>query len=63
MENRILRVEQVLTMVPLKKSTIYKHMQAGIFPRPIKIGPKAVGWLYADIQQWINDRVAASRAQ
>ncbi len=63
MSNRVLRIEQVLAVVPLKKSTVYKAMKAGTFPRPIRLGLKAVGWLEADIQDWINGRIAATRSQ
>ncbi|SMG28268.1 helix-turn-helix transcriptional regulator [Paraburkholderia susongensis] len=63
MGNRVLRIDQVLAVVPLKKSTVYKAMKAGTFPRPIRLGLKAVGWLEADIQDWINGRIAASLGQ
>lgn len=45
----------------LAKSTIYKMIAKGIFPKPIQISSKAVGWLESDIQGWIEDKVGAAR--
>ncbi|MDO3618800.1 AlpA family transcriptional regulator [Ralstonia pseudosolanacearum] len=61
--NRILRIKQVMEITGLAKPTIYLHMKQGTFPRQIKLGPKAAGWLQADVQAWINSRIAASRVQ
>jgi hypothetical protein len=33
------------------------------FPRRIKLGPNSVGWLAEEIDEWIEDRVAARDAQ
>ena len=45
-------------MTGLGRSTIYAHMDAGIFPRPIKLGPRAVGWLQKEIEEWIELRLS-----
>ncbi|WP_367394985.1 helix-turn-helix transcriptional regulator [Cupriavidus sp. Agwp_2] len=61
--NRILRIKQVMEITGLAKPTIYLHMKQGTFPKQIKLGPKAAGWLASEIQTWINCRIAASRVQ
>jgi predicted DNA-binding transcriptional regulator AlpA len=33
-----------------------------MFPRPINLGPRTIGWLDRDIEAWINDKAQASRA-
>ena len=38
------------------RSTIYALMASGEFPRSIRIGARAVGWLESDIDQWIETR-------
>ena len=55
---RILRRPAVETTTGLSRSTIYQHMQAGIFPKPIRLGPKAVGWLESEVLAWIEARTA-----
>lgn len=51
----ILRRGQVEREVGLKRSTIYQRIQAGTFPRPIRLGERAVGWRAADIEQFLDD--------
>ena len=35
----------------------------GTFPAPIKLGPKASGWLVSEVQNWIAERVSARPAK
>ncbi|MFP3613181.1 AlpA family phage regulatory protein [Paraburkholderia sp. SIMBA_050] len=51
----ILRRTQVEFEVGLKRSTIYQRMQEGTFPRPIRLGERAVGWRAADIERFLED--------
>jgi len=58
---RILRRRQVEGLVGLRRSAIYAAVRAGTFPRPIHLGPRAVGWLEHEVNGWIARRVAESR--
>jgi prophage regulatory protein len=60
MENRILRRTEVLFMTGLATSTLYAKMQAGDFPRPIKLGRRAVGWKSKDVEIWITKQAEAA---
>lgn len=51
----ILRRTQVEVEVGLKRSTIYQRMQEGTFPRPIRLGERAVGWRATDIERFLED--------
>lgn len=51
----ILRRNQVEQEVGLKRSTIYQRMQEGTFPRPIRLGERAVGWRASDIELFLED--------
>lgn len=62
MNNRVKRLNGVISMVGLSRSTIYALMAAGQFPRSISLGERAVGWLESDIEAWIDSRIAASKA-
>ena len=46
---KILRRRDVKEQIGLGCSTIYALMSEGKFPKPIKIGRRAVGWLESDI--------------
>jgi len=59
---RILRFKQVTVLVGLGKTSIYRKVQEGTFPKPIKLGsPRASGWLSTEIYDWIEEQVARSR--
>ncbi|MSQ77645.1 MAG: AlpA family phage regulatory protein [Nitrospiraceae bacterium] len=53
----ILRLKDLQQRITLSRSTIYAKIAAGDFPAPIALGPRAVGWLAADVQKWIRSRV------
>lgn len=59
---KIKRLTGVKGMVGLSRSTIYAMMAAGTFPKSISLGERSVGWLDSDIAQWIDSKVAASKA-
>lgn len=50
----ILRMSAVVRRVGLSRSSIYSYQRAGIFPRAVKIGPHAVGYVEQEINEWIN---------
>lgn len=56
----ILRLSAVKNRTGLGRSTIYKKVSNGTFPKPISIGKRAVGWLESDIENWITQRVEES---
>lgn len=50
--DRILKLKEVMQITSLGSSTIYRHMQAGTFPKQIHMGRQRVGWLKSDIDAW-----------
>jgi prophage regulatory protein len=52
----VLRKKQVAKMLGLSEATIYKKQKAGVFPLPVKLGNRAIGWLTVDIQNWLAER-------
>lgn len=61
-KTRILRRPVIEEITGLRRSTIYAAIAAGTFPKPIHLGPRAVGWLETEVDQWLAERVAQSRA-
>lgn len=58
---RILRRQLVESQTGLSRSKIYDLITRDEFPRPIKIGARAVGWVEADIEAWINAKIDAAK--
>ncbi len=59
----ILRLNQVRQRTGLGRSTVYDKVKAGDFPAPVALGNRAVGWVEAEVTDWIAGRIAASRKQ
>ena len=60
-EPSFLRRKQVEARTGLARSTIYLYIKAGTFPRPVPLGPRAVGWLESDVSNWIAERIQIGR--
>lgn len=58
---QILRLPAVCRATGLDRSMVYQLEAANRFPRRIKIGARAVGWIEAEIQSWLADRITTSR--
>lgn len=54
---RILRFDDVSKMTGLSRTQIYTHAD---FPKPVKLGPRASGWIAGEVFDWI-DAAAARR--
>ncbi len=57
----ILRLPEVKRNTGLSRSTLYLKIAQGTFPKPVSLGARAVGWLEAEIQEWLQQRIEASR--
>lgn len=54
MTETILRRPDVEKRCGLSRSTIYQLMTEGRFPRPVRLGKRAVGWRESDIAGWLG---------
>ena len=52
---RLLRREAVSEKAGLSRSAIYAGMAGGMFPKPVKIGEKAVAWSEAEIEHGLRE--------
>ncbi len=59
MKERLLRRRNVEEITGLSRSSIYRLMQEGEFPRPVRVGPTAVRWRESDITAWLESRPVA----
>lgn len=53
----ILRLPEVKKRTGLARSTIYLRLTQGIFPKPINLGPRSVGWVEQDIENWLTQKI------
>jgi prophage regulatory protein len=66
----ILRRDEVERRTGLSRSAIYGKLKQNpnkphefdpTFPRPVKLGSQAVGWVESEIEDWITAQIAKSR--
>ncbi len=55
--SRILRLPEVLQRVGLSRSSVYKRISEGSFPRSIPLGAKSVGFVESEVEAWIEKRI------
>jgi prophage regulatory protein len=53
--DRILRIKTVLDRTGLSRSTMYRKMQKGTFPRNIKISTRCAGWRESAVDAWLHN--------
>ena len=45
----------------LSRSTVYQRVTEGKFPSPVSLGARSVGWIEAEVEEWIACQIEASR--
>lgn len=54
MSMKLIRIKEVMNRTGLARSTVYKYINEDKFPKPIKLGARAVAWVESEIEDWIN---------
>lgn len=62
LSDSILRWPELAKRVPISRSHAHALAAQGKFPKPIKIGPRASGWLESEINAWLAERIFQSRS-
>ena len=59
----ILRMKEVCSELGVSRASVYRLLQSGSFPKPLKLGKRAIGWERDHIQQWVKSRSAALQTE
>ncbi|OOF56380.1 DNA-binding protein [Rodentibacter genomosp. 2] len=51
---RFLRVDDVINLTGLSRSTIYDKTRVGKFPEAVNLGGNAKAWLESEVRAWMN---------
>jgi predicted DNA-binding transcriptional regulator AlpA len=60
-EFSLLRLPQVLQLIPVSKSTWWAGVKSGRFPQSYKLGPKTTVWRAEDIQGFLSSLAEEKR--
>jgi prophage regulatory protein len=55
---RLMRLNAVMEKTGLGRSSVYKLIAHGTFPKPVQLGLRSVGWVDLEIEAWIADKIA-----
>jgi len=58
MVQKILRLPDVKAQSGASRSTIYLRIQQGLWPKPVRLGPRSVGWPASDVAAINAARIA-----
>ena len=53
--DRILRLNAVLDRTGLSRSTLYRKMQNGTFPKNVRISTRCAGWRESAVEAWMRN--------
>jgi len=54
---RILRIKTVLQRTGLSRSTMYRQMENGTFPKNVKISDRCAGWYESAVNAWLRNPI------
>ncbi|MBQ3172489.1 MAG: AlpA family phage regulatory protein [Mailhella sp.] len=46
-----LRLSQILNIIPISKSAWWEGCRSGLYPKPVKLGPRTTAWRVEDIRE------------
>jgi len=55
---RFIKIKEVTNKTGLGRSTVYKFIADGKFPKSISLGDRAVAWVEEEVTEWMETRLA-----
>jgi prophage regulatory protein len=59
MDYQLQKLPDVLAKTGLSRAHLYALAQKGAFPKPVKLSERSSAWVESEVQDWINERIAA----
>ena len=55
MSNKIIKLTEVMNMTTFSRSTVYRLISKGVFPKQIKLSERSSGWLEQEVLDYLDD--------
>lgn len=55
---KLIRIKEVCQLTSLARSTVYKFVAEGTFPKQVVLGSNCVAWVESEIHEWLKGRIA-----
>ena len=59
---QFIRLPQVIELTGLAKSSIYRLIDEGDFPKQIPLGARSVGWVKSHVEDWCLGKVKVAHS-
>lgn len=59
---KLIRLKQVMECTGLARSTVYKFIAEGDFPKPVKLGVRVAAWVEAEVFAWMEVKIQRRNA-
>jgi prophage regulatory protein len=53
----LIRLSEVKEYTGLGRSSIYKYMNDGLFPKSVSLGDRAIAWVDTEIEEWVQNKI------
>nr|WP_299244179.1 AlpA family transcriptional regulator [uncultured Halomonas sp.] len=63
MSMKFIRIKDVMSRTGLARSTVYKYIGLGHFPKPVKLGARSVAWVEKEVEAWIQQCIERRDAE
>ncbi|MDJ0040924.1 helix-turn-helix transcriptional regulator [Pantoea allii] len=61
MNKNLIRITEVQRRIGYSKAWIYRLLKDSRFPKPVKIGTRAIAFVESEVDEWIEQRIVESR--
>ena len=58
MSSALIRLPEVQRRTGYSRAWLYRLLSENRFPKPVKIGSRAIAFVESEIDTWINERIA-----
>lgn len=54
---KLIKLSEVMALTSLGRSTVYKFVAEGKFPKQVSLGPNCVAWVEDEVKDWISSKI------
>ncbi len=61
LKENLIRLPEVMRRTGYGKAWIYRLIEAGQFPKSVKIGTRSIAFVESEVDKWVANKIAESR--
>lgn len=55
-EGYVRQAQLIPAIIPFSSATLWRKVKAGLFPKPVKLGPRITAWRVEDLRAWMQEQ-------